>query len=112
MIHNAQDFLEDGQANDLRHQKHSLIQQQLADSLDQSPTARQRRRGRYQEFRRLNRELARHTIGARQALDGELQHLDRQLDANHVLTNREFAFCLFSAEYLRDFLEHALHELD
>lgn len=112
MIHNAQDFLEDGQATELRHQKTSLIHQQLADSLDQSPTARQRRRERYQEFRRLNRELARHTIGARQALDGELQHLDRQLDANHVLTNREFAFCLFSAEHLRDFLEHALHELD
>ena len=60
----------------------------------------------------MYQELARHTIGARQALDGELQRLDRQLDANSVLTNREFSFCLFPEELLSSFLDEALSELE
>ena len=112
MIYNAQAFLADGQAADLREHKHALIGRQHADKLDNSRPARQRRRQRYHEFRDVDRELSRHTIGARQALDGELQALDRQLDANSVLSNREFSFCLFPAQLLRTFLETSLADLD
>ena len=111
MLYNAQEFLDGGQASQLAERKTTLIQHQNRDRLDTSDTSRQKRRLRYQEFRTVNQELNRHTIGARQALDGELQRLDRQLDANTVLTNREFSFCLFPEDVLGTFLDEALSEL-
>jgi len=112
MIYNAQEFLAEGQATQPSQLKASLIRQQHEDRLDDTPEARHRRHERYRAFRDVNRELSRHTIGARQALEGQLQQLDRQLDANAVLTHREFSFCLFPAHLLRTFLDQALAELD
>ena len=112
MIYNAQEFLAEGQASEPRQLKDTLIGQQHDDRLDASPASRQRRRTRYREFREVNRELSRHTIGARQALEGQLQQFHRQLDANSVLTHREFSFCLFPAHLLQGFLDEALAELD
>lgn len=112
MIYNAQDFISEGQAVDLRNHKSSLIDQQHADQLDTSDSSRERRRERYRAFQDVDRELSRHTIGARQALEGKLQQLDRQLDANAVLTNREFSFCLFPARLLQRFFDESLSDLD
>jgi len=112
MIYNAQEFLAEGQATQPSQLKTSLIRQQQDDRLDASPEARQRRHQRYRKFQEVDRELSRHTIGGRQALEGQLQQLDRQLDANAVLTHRGFSFCLFPADLLRSFLEQALAELD
>ena len=112
MIYNAQDFLSEGQAVPLRERKSTLIAQQKADSLDNSATSLRKRQIRYHEFRDVNRELNRHTIGARQALEGDLQQLDRQLNANSVLANREFSFCLFPETRLREFLDNSLADLN
>ena len=112
MLYNAQEFLDAGQASELVERKTSLIRSQTRDKHDTSESSRQNRRQRFHEFRAVNQELTRHTIGARQALDGELQRLDRQLDANSVLTNREFSFCLFPEELLASFLDEALSELE
>ncbi len=112
MIYNAQDFLSDGQAVPLRERKSMLIAQQQADSLDNSATSLRERQIRYHEFRDVNRELNRHTIGARQALEGDLQQLGRQLNANSVLANREFSFCLFPETRLREFLDNSLADLN
>jgi len=112
MLYNAQEFLDAGQSPDLLERKASLIHHQHTDKFDNSDAARQARRRRYREFHAVNQELKRHTIGARQALEGELQRLDRQFDANSVLTNREFSFCLFPEDVLSSFLEDALAELD
>ena len=112
MLYNAQEFLDAGQASELVERKTSLIRSQTRDKHDTSESSRQNRRQRFHEFRAVNQELTRHTIGARQALDGELQRLDRQLDANSVLTNREFSFCLFPEELLSSFLDEALSELE
>jgi hypothetical protein len=112
MLYNAQEFLDPTQASELVERKTTLIDHQNKDRLDSSDANRQRRRLRYQEFRTVNQELNRHTIGARQALDGDLQRLERQLDANSVLTNREFSFCLFPEDLLGSFLSEALSELE
>ena len=111
MLYNAQEFLDADQSSELLERKTSLIHHQRADKLDSSDAARQARRQRYREFHEVNQELKRHTIGARQALEGELHRLDRQLDANSVLTNREFSFCLFPEDVLSSFLDDALAEL-
>ncbi|HAA52130.1 MAG TPA: hypothetical protein DCE43_20605, partial [Planctomycetaceae bacterium] len=112
MIHNAQDFLSDGQAVELRERKTTLIAQQQADRLDNSDSSIRNRQIRYHEFRDVNRELNRHTIGARQALEGDLQEIDRQLNANSVLASREFSFCLFPETPLREFFDNSLADLN
>jgi len=112
MIHNAQDFLSDGQAVELRERKTTLIAQQQADRLDNSDSSIRNRQIRYHEFRDVNRELNRHTIGARQALEGDLQELDRQLNANSVLASRDFSFCLFPESRLREFFDNSLADLN
>jgi len=62
-------------------------------------------RERYRRFRDINRRLSELTIGQRQQIEAELAGLRAQLDANAVLTDREYAFCLFPAEKLRGFMQ-------
>ncbi len=64
----------------------------------------------YDRFRRLheiNRELAEFTGPERQRLEHELSLVRGQLAANAVLQNREYAACLYPAEKLKQFVDHA-----
>src|SRR4029077_13987035 len=63
----------------------------------------------YERFRRLqelNRQLAAWTLPDRTQIEEELSRTRRQLAANGLWHDREYAFCLYPAEKLRRFLEH------
>jgi hypothetical protein len=71
-------------------------------------TASAARRG-YERFRRLqeiNRRLADFTGGARRRLEDELSRTRRQLAANSVWRDRDYAFCLYPSEKLQRFFGH------
>lgn len=67
-------------------------------------TRRQANVERYQRFQELNRQLAERTLEQRRRIEQELQAVRRHLEANHVLQDREYSFCLYPAEALRPFL--------
>jgi len=61
---------------------------------------------RFQRFSSVRRELAHFTETQRRRAEEELASLRRQMDANSVLQDREFAFCLYPEEKLRGFMTH------
>ena len=59
---------------------------------------------RYREFQEIDRRLTVFTTDQRSQVERDLQEIRHQVDANTVLTNREFAFCLHPADKLRKFM--------
>lgn len=65
---------------------------------------RRENRARYHHLQDLNHRLAEHTADRRAMLDDQLAAVRRQLDADRILRDREFAFCLYPPEKLQNFL--------
>lgn len=59
---------------------------------------------RYRRFPELNRELAKRAAPQRRPIQEELAQIEQQLMANQVLTSREFSFCLYPMELLREMI--------
>jgi len=59
----------------------------------------------YLKIQELNRELGKLVADQRDQTATELSVVSRQLAANQVLASREFSYCLFPAEKLRDFMD-------
>jgi hypothetical protein len=106
--YNSQEFLPAGCGSDLQDQKRRLIADQQNDQRLPTPQSRQRRKARYQEFRSVNQALRKHTDDSWRAHEQTHHEIRRQLDANAVLANREFSFCLFPKELLKSFFELSL----
>ncbi|MSR60233.1 MAG: hypothetical protein EXS05_21770 [Planctomycetaceae bacterium] len=98
--------------------KRDLIARQQAQSAQRrgesvhccdAPSAGQTPLRGFERFRRLqevNRRLAELTQPQRARLTGELSRTVEQLAANAVLKDREFAFCLYPADTLQQFMDH------
>jgi len=96
-------------ASQLVQQKQQLIEQQHAART--TGLSRRERRARfqanyqrYQRFRQVNQELAPFVLEKRRRVERELAEVERQLAANAVLRDRQYAFCLFPEEKLRRFV--------
>ena len=61
---------------------------------------------RFRRFQEINRLLADFTRDERRRIEDELARTRRQLAANAVLHDREYAFCLYPAEKLKRFMDH------
>lgn len=64
---------------------------------------------RWRRFREINRQLAAHVEHERRRLERRLEEVRAGLEANGILQDREFAFCLYPAERLRSFLTTVRH---
>jgi hypothetical protein len=84
-----------GRARELSKQKQQWI--------SRSATDRQQRRERFLALRRLTEELRRYVIGREQQLHEELHQCEEELEANRILTRRDYAFCLYPETQLRPF---------
>ena len=73
-----------------------------------SPAQGERARGyaRFRRFQEINRLLADFTRNDRRQIEDELARTRRQLAANSILHDREYAFCLYPAEKLKRFMDH------
>jgi len=67
-------------------------------------------RTRYEEIRRINEALQPCVSALRERLLDERRQVVRALKAEAVLSGREYAFCLFPEETLREFLPNLLHK--
>jgi hypothetical protein len=107
------------QADRLIQDKQALISEQEAAST-QHLTRRERRLHfadnyfRYQRFQEVDRKLARLTQEKRLQVENELNGVRMHLEANRVLTDRDYSFCLYAAEKIRPFMtrlsERLAHE--
>jgi hypothetical protein len=61
---------------------------------------------RFRRFQQINRLLADFTRDDRRRIEDELARTRRQLAANSILHDREYAFCLYPAEKLKRFMDH------
>jgi hypothetical protein len=61
---------------------------------------------RFRRFQEINRLLADFTRNDRRRIEDELARTRRQLGANSILHDREYAFCLYPAEKLKRFMDH------
>ncbi len=59
---------------------------------------------RYRKFQEIAQRLTVFTTDQRSQAEDNLQEIHRQLAANTVLNNREFAFCLYPVGKLREFM--------
>jgi len=100
-------------AADIIAEKQRLIEQQQSrngrGSPDGRPTRQPRGSGpgyaRFRRFQEISRELSAYTQSPRQQLMRELERIRGELAANAVMQNREYAFCLYPAEKLRNFMQ-------
>ncbi len=60
-------------------------------------------RRRYVEIRRINQSLQPHVAPLRRELGSERRRVERALAAEAILSRRDYAFCLFPQETLREF---------
>ena len=85
-----------------------LAEQPAFRGADSTRTLRRKQRlQRYEHFTRLRdvkRKLAEFTVPERSRIAEERDTVLRQLQANQVLTDREFSFCLYSEDKLRRFM--------
>lgn len=108
--YNSDRHLPEGtRADALIDEKRRLIEEQQAAKTEGLPRRLRRERSpenhrRFLRFRELDRQLAEFTQPQQQRLLGEIEVVRSQLQANAVLQNREFAFCLYPEEALRPFL--------
>ncbi|MFP6767323.1 MAG: hypothetical protein VB859_04075, partial [Planctomycetaceae bacterium] len=109
--YNSQEFLPAGCGADLQDHKRRLIAEQQGDRQLSTAESRQRRKARFKEFRSVNQALREHTDDSWRSHEQTRREIKRQLDANDVLANREFSFCLFSKESLKSFFDQSLASL-
>jgi hypothetical protein len=98
------DRLQKQRVEDVRElvtQKIEWIERQPADSL--------RRRQRFEVLRQLTEKLRPVVSDKEQSLQEERAQCRRKVQANRLLQNREFAFCLHPEETLRPFCTQFLH---
>lgn len=106
--HNPQRFVSRGvsdRIDQLLDEKQRLIleQQQSEQQQRASETRPQAWTGlkRYRRIPEINRELAVHTAKQQRDLRDELLVIERRLEANTVLTGREYSFCLYPTERMQ-----------
>jgi hypothetical protein len=96
----------------LLHEKQRLIAgQNAARRLRRNPGAGSSRGTgtgyeRFRGLQEINRRLAEFTRDERLRIEEELTRTRRQLTANSVLQDREYAFCLYPANKLQRFFNH------
>lgn len=91
----------DGEAA-ARDDVQALVAQKRA-AIARQPTFPTERRERFREIRALNVALAPWVTPEREALQGDRRLVEGRLRANRILTSREFAFCLYPEQLLREF---------
>ncbi len=72
--------------------------------VERQPPTRTGRRERFRTLRRLTGTLASSLSAHRQEVEGKLQHAEAEVEANALLRRRDWAFCLYPEDVLRDFL--------
>lgn len=84
-------------------EKSSMIAEQTS-ARTAEPNSETSARGhqRYRRFPEINRELATRTELQQQLIREELVQVEQRLAENQILTSREFSFCLYTEEMLRD----------
>ena len=75
-----------------------------------TPSTPQNARTRYEEIRRINESLRPCVSALRERLLDERRQAARALKAEAVLSGREYGFCLFPEETLREFFFNLLHK--
>ena len=96
------------EADALIAQKQTLIaEQQAAQTTGVSRRERRlrspRNRRRYEQFQDINTQLASLASDQRTSQQTSLDEVQRQLDVNRVLQDREFSYCLYPPQMLREF---------
>jgi len=91
-------------------EKQRLITEQMAVTMGRLSRRERRQqsranRERFRRFGEINRQLAERTADLRRQIEADVETILAQLDANAVLTDREYAFCLFPADKLRCFMQ-------
>src|SRR5690606_18485229 len=100
-------------AEPLIAEKRSLIAAQLA-ARTNGLTRRQRRlrsrenQQRYRRLQEVNEQLSSLASGQREDLLEQLREVQRQLAVNRVLLDREFPYCLYPPQMLREFFASSL----
>ena len=56
---------------------------------------------RFQRFQEINEQLGRLLVEKRRRLEEQLRSIEQQLEANAILKDREFPFCLYPGEKLQ-----------
>jgi hypothetical protein len=79
----------------LAEEKRAWVERQPEDAVG--------RRRRFQVLRELTERLREPLVSRESQLREELAHYDKQLDANAVLRRRDYSFCLYPEEMLREF---------
>ena len=105
---------------ELLDEKESLIaeQQEVDLGTKLGATRREHHRKGYMRFRRLkeiNEQLQKHLVEDREQLNRKLEESRQKLAANQILQNREFSFCLFPEEELRESMlavKHSAMQID
>ncbi|MFK7818130.1 MAG: hypothetical protein AB8G99_05395 [Planctomycetaceae bacterium] len=96
---NAQDELANSQDDFVRElvaEKQRLIaEQQRFDGTNPGGNHQ-----RYHRFREINKQLAKHTVVEREAIEKEIETLRIELHQNELLQSRDMSFCLFPLERL------------
>lgn len=88
---------------ELIREKNALIAEQHAfDATDRAKQSRdQDNQRRYHRFREINKQLAKHTLAEREAIEVEIKLLRAELRQNDLLRSRDMSFCLFPAQRLQ-----------
>jgi hypothetical protein len=71
--------------------------------MNQQPTDRHERRERFRALRELTEHLRQYTVEREEGLRREHNRCELQVQANAVLQRRDYAFCLYPADMLREF---------
>lgn len=116
LLHNADRHLTAGiepAADALVAEKRELIARQQAARADGMSRSQRRRRSpenhaRFQRLQEVNRRLAALAVDQSNRAKEDLRSVQQQLEANTVLANREFSFCLFPPEKIRSFMTNVL----
>lgn len=82
----------------------ALIAEKLA-LIGRQPTDSAGRKARFLELQSITRQLRKHLGAAGQTLTDRLARCRHEVEANAVLRNREYAFCLYPEAMLRDFYQ-------
>lgn len=94
---------EDPEAGHLVVEKRRLIAEQAGDN-----EPGQRSQERYRRFRRINRELSRHTLSEQRQIEEEIEDLRFQLTQDQMLRSRDLSMCLYPADRLWALLDQVL----
>ena len=76
--------------------------------LEKNPRHAQERREQFEKLRRISDQLRPYVRDQQAAVHQELNQCDRQLEANAVLQQRDFPFCLYPEELVRSFVTRFL----